>query len=362
MSEAATAALESPAAEAPPAPAASAVPAVRSGPSGVERAAIVLLSVGEEVGAEVLTHLDDAEIKKVSAAMVQLEALTAQAVTDTIETFFESMNGYTFNMGGMEQTERLLRKALPEEMVKLIMREVSTRHGVDIWRKLSSVDRNLLVAYLRGEHPQTVALVLSQVGPEAASKLLKSFDRKLANEVIMRMLRMQPVQTEALTSVEEALRIDFLVATANRRQTDTHASMAEIFNNFDSRTGAELMDDLSKVNERSAQKIANLMFTFKDLVKLDPASMQTMIQALDKEVITRALNGETEVIKMLFVSNMSSRSAKRLEDDILAQAGKLSRAEIEEAQSAILKTTKSLIDRGDIRIFNERSDEGGEEL
>jgi flagellar motor switch protein FliG len=328
--------------------------------SGVDKVAIILLALGDEAGAEILTFFDPEEITKVSTAMVRLGAVPGNAVTGVVESFFEKLSGYTLDMGGLEQTERLLRKALPEEMVKMIMQEVSNASGVDIWRKLATVDRDLLSAYLRVEHPQTAALVLSQLGPELAARLLKSFDRKLACEIINRMLKMGPVQTEALSRVEEVLRSDFLATTANRRRTDSHAVMAEIFNYFDGRTEGELMSALSQANKDSADKIQRLMFTFKDLAKMDAAAIQTIIQATDKEVLARALKNSHEGLKKLFLSNMSARSAKRLEDDWQAMPT-VSRSDVEAAQSTILKTTKSLIDKGEIRGAHDKEEDDEDE-
>lgn len=324
--------------------------------TGAQRAAILLSVMGEEVGAELLSQFDGNEIKNISSAMVTLSSLPGPKVAEVVEDFFDAVGISTYDVGGFEQTERLLRKALPEDVVKSIMQEVSSLSGVDIWRKLPTVDRGLLLSYLRGEHPQTVALILTQVGPDFASKVLKKFDRKLATEIIGRMLRMQPVQTDALNQVEDVLRMDFLAATAKRRKTDMHAAMAEIFNNFDGRTEAELMGELTRVNEVSAKKVQSLMFTFKDLIKLDAAAVQTLIQAVDKDVLPRALKSADETILNLFLGNMSARASKRVQDDMDA-LGNLSRSDLENAQGTILKITKGLMDKGEIRLGVEKRDD-----
>ena len=341
----------------PPPKAADAGAASRAGGlTGAQKAAILLSVLGEEQGAELLSQFDGAEIKNISSAMVSLNSLPGPVVTQVVEEFFNQVGISSYDIGGFDQTERLLRKALPEDVVKSIMQEVSSLSGVDIWRKLPTVDRGLLLAYLKGEHPQTIALILSQVGAEFASKILKKLDRRLATEIIGRMLRMQPVQTEALNRVEDVLRMDFLAATAKRRKTDMHAAMAEIFNNFDSRTEAELMGELTRVNETSAKKVQGLMFTFKDLVKLDAAAIQTVIQAVDKDALPRALKNADETIATLFLSNMSARTSKRVKDDMEA-LGTLSRSDVEAAQSTVLKTTKSLLDKGEIRLMNDKRDD-----
>ena len=324
--------------------------------TGIEKAAIILLALGDEAGGEILGFLDPDEITRLSTAMVRLGAVSGSLVNSVVESFFQSLGEFSFDMGGVEQTERLLRRALPEDMVKIIMHEVSNASGVDIWRKLSNIDRGVLVSYLRGEHPQTIAVILSQLSAEVSSRILKSFERKLATDVISRMLRMQPVQTEALNRIEETLRVDFLATTANRRRQDSHAGMAEIFNHFDGRTETELLASLGQVNSDSADRIQNLMFTFKDLAKFDSAALQTIIHAVERDVLARGLKSAPDAMKKLFLGNMSTRSAKRLEDDWVGMA-QLSRGEIETAQATMLRVTKGLIERGEIRSTREKEDE-----
>lgn len=324
--------------------------------SGVERAAVIVLTLKEDVAAEVLKFFDADEVTQLSIAMVRLRSLSATSIEGVVDGFLGALEKQSFVTGGLEHAEKLLRKIFPEDQVAAILAEVSNVTGVDIWRKLANVDRGLLVGYLKGEHPQTAALILSQLVPELSARLLRSFDRSTASDVISRMLRLQPVQSEALGRVEEALRIEFLDATAKRRRQDRHAGMAEIFNNFDSRTEGELMGELMRASPDSAEKVQLLMFTFKDLLRMDPASIQTIIQQADRDVMSRALRTADEALKALFFANMSARAVKRMEDDWGGMAPQ-GRAETESAQSALLKTAKELIAKGEIRSGRERDDD-----
>ena len=322
---------------------------------GTARAAVVLSMLDEEIGAEVLKHLDDDEIKTISTAMLELDNLNQKAAVEIADAFFASVQDYEFEVGGWDQVERLLRRALPDTIVDSMMQEVSSRSHVDIWRKLPNIDRGVLLAYLRGEHPQTIAFILSQVGPDFAAAILQKFARKLAVDVISRMLQMQPVHQEALGNVEEVLRVDFLTVQANRRKTDTHVSMAEVFNYFSTESEEVLMAELSQINDASAKKVKSLMFTFKDLVKLDSTAIQTALQAIDKDLLPKALAGATQPVVDLFLTNMSARSAQRLRTDMEA-VGTPNQADVDAAQTAILKTTRSLIDKGEIQLASRQLD------
>lgn len=323
--------------------------------SGIERAAIVLLALGDEIGAEVLQHFDPDEVTRVSIAMVRLRALNTVTIAGIADEFLRAVPE-TSDMGGMQQTEKLLRKALPADRVELVLSEINNASNSNIWRKLTNVDRGLLIAYLRGEHPQTVALILTQLGPELVARVLRSFDRIAARDVMDRMLRMQPVQSDTMMRVEEALRLEFLTTAGDRRRLDTHAGMAEVFNHLDSRTASDLMDELSRDNPESAEKVQRLMFTFEDVLKMDAASIQTLIQAADKDALSRLLRTAQESVKLVFFSNMSARSVSRMEDDWTAM-GPPARSDTEAAQLALLKTAKGLIDRGEIRSGREREDD-----
>ena len=329
--------------------------------NGVERAAIILLSLNDDVAAEVLKVFDPEEVTQLSIAMVKLKALSLSSIDSVIDLFLESMKSQAFVTGGLEQAERLLLKVFSQDQVNSILAEVSNVTGDDIWRKLANVDRGLLVAYLKGEHPQTTALILSQLGPELGARLLRSFERSVASDVIDRMLRLQPVQSEGLNRVEEALRVEFLDANTKRRRQDRHSRMAEIFNNFDSRTEAELMEGLGRANPEAAEKVQHLMFTLKDLLRMDAASIQTIIQTADRDILSRALRMADEPIKLLFFANMSARAVKRLEDD-WGGTPTPSRADTENSHVALLKSVKELLAKGEIRSGREREDDDDMDL
>ncbi|HRC26503.1 MAG TPA: flagellar motor switch protein FliG, partial [Alphaproteobacteria bacterium] len=193
---------------------------------------------------------------------------------------------------------------------------------------------------------------LSALPPELLAVLPDGF----ALEVIHRMLRMEAVQKDVLEEVEKTLRAEFMSNLARTQRRDSHELMAEIFNNLDRTAEAKFMQELEKSSPDSATKIRSLMFTFEDLLKLDPASVQTLIRGVDKDKLTLALKGSTESLRDLFFSNMSERAAKIMKEDMAAM-GPVRLREVEEAQQHIVSVAKDLEAKGEITIASGDSDD-----
>lgn len=321
-------------------------PGKPAGLKGVQKAAAIMLTLSDEDGARVLEFMDEDEIRVLSAAMADIGSVPASAMEGVVADFDEAVASFSSIAGSLEKTESILGKALPPEQVKAIMDEIR-KPSRGVWKKLSTIDRGLLSAYLKGEHPQTVALVLSQIEPEVTSRLLSTFPQPLAINVIGRMLKLLPVQKEVLEQLEENLETDLLASFSIKKKSDTHVAMAEVFNIFDKTTESRLMEALEQVNAPSSKRIRELMFTFEDLMRLEAAAMQTVIRAADKAVLAKALQGAPELIASAFLSNMSTRAAKTMTDDIAALQN-LPKAEIEACQSELIRLAKGLIDKGEI--------------
>ena len=313
---------------------------------GAQKAAAIMLTLSEEDGARVLEYMDEDEIRAISVAMADIGSVSADAMETVMGEFDEAVASFSSIAGSLEKTEALLGRALPADQVKAIMDEIR-KPSRGVWKKLSAIDRSLFSGYLKGEHPQTIALVLTQVEPEVSSRILSTFPQALAVNVVNRMLKLQPVQKEVLEQLEKNLETDLLSTFSIKKKVDTHVAMAEVFNNFDKPTESRLMEALEQVNAPSSKRIRDLMFTFEDLMRLDAAAMQTVIRAADKNTLAKALQGATELVSNAFLSNMSSRAAKVMTDDIAALQN-VPRPEIENCQTELIKLAKSLIDKGEI--------------
>lgn len=324
--------------------------------TGTEKAAIFLLSLGEEQTAKIFENLDDEEIMTISQTMASLGKVSSNVIERLFVEFAESMTSTNSLVGSLDSTERLLAKVLGKDRVGAIMEEIRGPAGRTMWEKLSNVNEETLATFLQKEYPQTVAVVLSKITPEHASRVLSHLPEGFAMEVIMRMLRMEAVQKEVLDDVEKTLRTEFMSNLARTSRRDSHEIMAEIFNNLERAVETRFMSALEERTPESAGKIRDLMFTFEDLARLDASAIQTIIRNADKEKLPTALKGASDAMKDLFFSNMSERAAKILKEDMAAM-GPVRLKDVEESQASLVSVAKTLADRGEIAIVSSKDED-----
>jgi flagellar motor switch protein FliG len=324
--------------------------------SGIQKAAIILMSVDEENATKVFNMMDDNEIKEISTTMASLGTISSETVERLFLEYVESMSGAGIVVGTYDTTERLLMKALGKERVDAIMEDIRGPAGRTTWDKLDNVNEEILATFLKNEYPQTIALVLSKVKADHTARILSVLPNDLAMEVIDRMLSMESVKKEVLDGVEKTLRVEFMSNLAKTQRRDTHEIMAEIFNNFDRNTESKFMGLLEEKNAEAAERIRNLMFTFEDLAKIDPAGIQSILRGANKDKLGTAMKGASETIKELFFSNMSERAAKLLREDMEAM-GPVRLKDVDEAQMGIVQIAKELAAKGEIVIAGDSADD-----
>ena len=323
--------------------------------SGAEKAAIVLMSLGEDAK-PLWSLLDEEEIKEVSQAMAGLGMVPSSVVEALVHEFVNRMAGGGSVMGSQDQTQRMLAQILPKEKLDGLMDEIRGPAGRNIWDKLGNVHETVLASYLKNEYPQTVAVVLAKVRPEHAAKVLAELPQDFAAECVMRMLAMEPVQRDILEKVETTLRTEFMSNLARTSKRDSHELMAEIFNNFDRQTESRFMGALEGKSNESADRIKALMFVFEDLGKLDSGGVQTLLRAVDKSDLALGLKGASDTLRNLFFSNMSERGGKLLKDE-MASMGPVRLKDVDAAQTRMVATAKELSARGEIVLSDGKSED-----
>tara|TARA_E500000318_G_scaffold2597_2_gene3321 strand:- start:1028 stop:2050 length:1023 start_codon:yes stop_codon:yes gene_type:complete len=326
------------------------------GITGPEKSAILLMSLGEEQAGKLFALLDDEEIKEISQVMAGLGTVSSNIVERLFVEFAEQVSSTGSLVGSMDSTERLLTKVLGNDRVNDIMEEIRGPAGRTMWDKLANVNEQVLANFLKNEYPQTVAVILGKIGQSHAGKVLSILPENFAMEVVMRMLRMEAVNKEIEKDVERVLRTEFMSNLARTNRRDSHEMMAEIFNNLDRATESRFLSALEERNKDSAEKIRSLMFTFEDLARIDPAGVQTLLRAVDKDKLTIALKGASEELKDLFFSNMSERAAKLLRED-MQSLGPMRLKDVEDAQTAMVTAAKDLSDRGELVIGGSGGDD-----
>lgn len=316
---------------------------------GPQKAAIFMLAVGDTHAAKLFEMMEDEEISELSQAMSQLGLVSADIVEKLFIEFADSLSSTGGLVGSHASTERLLFGALDSDRAKQIMEEIRGPAGRTMWEKLENVNETVLANYFKNEYPQTVAVVMSKIKPDHASRVLGMLPENFSMEVIMRMLRMEAVQKEVLDSIEVTLRTEFMTNLARTARRDSHEMMADIFNALDRSTESRFMTALEERNRESAEKIQALMFTFDDLSRLDDSGIQVLMRQVDKDQLALALKGASDEVKDMFFRNMSERAGKMMKEDMDAM-GAVRLKDVDEAQGVIVVSTKSLADAGDIVI------------
>jgi len=324
--------------------------------NGEEKAAVLLLALGPEFGKPIWAEMDEEDIRDLSRAMVKIGPITQGMLDDLLVEFVTSVSSNGSLSGNSDSTERLLLSFLPQDRVASIMEEIRGPAGRNMWEKLTHVQEDILAAYLKNEYPQTIAVVLSKIGTEQASKVLTLLPEELALDVIGRMLGLEAVQKDVLEKIEVTLRSEFMSTLTHTKRRDSYEHMAEIFNTFDRQTEARFLTTLEESRGEDAERIKALMFTFDDLTRLEPSAIQTLLQGADKAELALCLKGASEGAKDFFFANMSARGAKLLRDDMEA-LGPVRLKDVDEAQARMVSTAKDLAARGEIIIAKGKSDE-----
>lgn len=324
--------------------------------TGPQRAAVILLVLGEEHGKTIWQEFDDDEIRIITRAMAELGTVDADDVERLMLDFVGKLSSAGAVTGSFDRTISLLEKILPTEQVALIMEEIRGPAGRNMWQKLGNIDAVVLANFLKNEYPQTIAVILSKIRPDHSANVLRNLPNDLSIEVVGRMLRLESVQKEALDHIENTLRTEFVSTLTQTRRRDPHEMMAEIFNGFDRQTEIRFLSALDASNQESAERIRALMFTFEDLNKLDPAGLQTLMRQVDKDILARALKGASQSMRDFFFSAMSQRAAKNMQDD-MEGLGPLRLKEVDEAQTKLVQMTKDLADKGEIVLSKGNTDD-----
>jgi flagellar motor switch protein FliG len=324
--------------------------------TGPQKAAMLMLSLGEDHSAKLFNMMADEEIKELSQIMANLGTVSSNLVERLFIEFADQISSTGSLVGSYESTERLLMKSLSKDRVSAIMEEIRGPAGRTMWDKLGNVNEQVLANYLKNEYPQTVAVVLAKIKPDHAARVLSLLPENFAMEVIMRMLRMEAVQKEVLDGVEKTLRTEFMSNLARTQRRDAHELMADIFNNLDRNAENRFMSALEERNRESAERIKQLMFTFEDLTRIDAAGIQTLLRHVEKDKLAMALKGASEPVKDMFFKNMSERAGKMLREDMEAM-GPVRLRDVDQAQSLIVSMAKELAASGQIVISEGREED-----
>ena len=317
--------------------------------SGLQKASIIMMSVDENVAAKVFSLMTEDEIKRISQTMATLGSIKADTIESLMDEFSDNLVEGGGVIGDLQTAEKILTKVLGAEKVSSMLEDLSGPVGRDTWEKLNNVNEEVLASFLKNEYPQTAALVLSKLRTSQAARILSVLPDDFTLEVLQRMITLEPVKREILVDIETTLQAEFMSNLSASSETDSYEQIADIFNNFDRNTETKFLELLDNNDPESAERIRELMFTFDDLVQIDPAGIQALIRKADKDKLAVALKGANDQIRELFFSNMSERAAKIMKEDMESK-GPVRMRDVDEAQMAVVNTAKEMADSGELII------------
>ncbi|GAB6067253.1 flagellar motor switch protein FliG [Methylothermus subterraneus] len=317
--------------------------------SGVDRAGLLLLAVGQKRAAQVLRRLSPRDVQLVGMAMARLENIRAETVEEVVTMFLEHIRGQTrFGVRTEEYVREVLIEALGEEEAKeLIDRILLNRNSRGI-EQLKWMEPRAIAELLRIEHPQIVAILMSLLEPNQAAAVLEHLPEMMRYDIVMRIAGLETVQPDALKELD-AIMEEQLMGKTNLKSSRLGGveRAAEILNMADRSIETQILEKLAEKAPDLAQQIQDKMFVFEDLVKLDDRSVQTLLREISTDTLLLALRGTDEALRQKIFGNMSRRAAEMLRDDLeAAPPAKLS--EVEAAQKEILQVAKRLADAGEI--------------
>jgi flagellar motor switch protein FliG len=320
--------------------------------SGVERAAILLLTLGESEAAEILKHMGAKDVQRLGRSMAELTNVSKDEVRSVLSEFTAAVDMQTsVGVGSDEFVRKVLVNALGDEKAASLMDRISLggqRKGLDA---LKWMDSRAISELVRNEHPQIIAIVLSYLEPDQAAEVLAHFSGPMRADLITRVATLDGVQPSALAELDDMMEKQFAAAGASGKSSALGGlkAAAEMLNLLDSSMGTAIMADIGKTDERLSQSIQDLMFVFDDLLEIDDRGMQELLRQVPADKLLIALKGVDDNFKNKVYKNMSQRAAEMLKSDLEAK-GPVRLADVEAAQKEILLAARKLADEGTINL------------
>lgn len=325
--------------------------------SNTERAAVLLLLLGEEQAADIIKYLDPKEVQALGAAMVAVVDLSQDAVNVVLDDFISTIRRQTtLGLGSIDYVENVLRKALGEDKAASVLGRImpgSASRGLEILRWM---DARSIAEMIRLEHPQVIAIILSVLEYEVAADVLNFLPGESRPEIMQRIGALETVQPAAMKELEQIMKTQFSNnSSAKSSSFGGVKTAAKIMNFVKVDIESKLMSGLVEMDPDIAQRIQDNMFTFDNLINVDNRSIQTLMRNIEPDLLMTALKGADEAVKQKFFDNMSARARVMFIDDMEAK-GPLRISDVEEAQKSAMRIARKLADSGELVLAGRGDD------
>ena len=325
--------------------------------TGPQKAAIFLLAMGEEFTTSFFKGLDEGSIKKIGKYMSDITYISSNVLDVVLGEFLKNFQGdANLAVSGRDFLEQVVGKTLDEETAREVFKVIGDEKHHVPFSDLVYIPADDLVNMLKGEHPQTIALILSYLPQEKAAEILSVLPEEIKADVGIRILKIGQVQDDIIRELDEALTKDFSNIGVTTRKFDGVDKLADILNEVDGKTEEYVLAHIEKEDGDLAEKIRQKMFVFEDLLQVDDKSFREVLQNIDNEGLVKALKTASEELKEKIFSNLSERAAEMLREDMEVQ-GPVRLKEVEEAQQNIMRTAKKLEADGRIVLGSKGKEE-----
>ena len=326
--------------------------------SGTERAAVFLMTLGEEAASAVLKQLEPREVQGIGIAMTSVPSISRTALSAVVAEFTAALEEQTaIGMGSEDYLRNVLVQAIGEDRARSLIDRILVRGSTTGLESLKWMDGRAVADMIRNEHPQIVAIVLSYLDSDQSAEVLAHLPERVRSDLIRRIASLETINPNALEEHDRILEQQF--AGSNTGKASVVGGLkraADILNFLDTASESLILDEIREHDEPLGTRIQELMFTFENLLELDDKSAQRLLREVNNEQLVAALKGAPGEIKTLLLKNMSRRAAEALEEDLEAK-GPMRVSEVEAAQKEILAIVRRLADEGEVVLGGKGGDE-----
>jgi len=318
--------------------------------TGPQKAAIFFLAMGEEFTQSFFKELDEVKIKKIGKQMSEINYISSDALNVVMEEFFSSMDSNdeaSLSISGREFLQEVVTKTLDKDTAREVFRVIGDDIKKTPFSDLEYISAENLVSMLKGEHPQTIALILSYIPQGKAAEILTLLPDDIKGDIALRLVKIGEVQDDIVREIDETLKKDLTVGGVSARKFDGIEALASILNEVDGKTEEYVLAQIEKDDADLAEDIKQKMFVFEDLLQIDSRGFREILQNVDNQGLAKALKTASEEMKEMIFGNLSERASEMLKEDIEVM-GPVKLSEVEEAQQSIIKAAKKLEEEGKI--------------
>lgn len=322
---------------------------------GPEKAAALLLYMGKPLASRMLMQFDSDELKQITRSVAELGSVPVPMLEILVEEFASQFAHGVDLLGSPGEVQQMLDGVLPPEQIADVMSDVTGNSNHAVWDRLSHVPEAVFAGYLAKEHPQTAAIIVSNISPAYAAKVVGKLPRELRNELMRRMLNIAPVTEFAIRIIQGQLQEDLLSNVSRQTGSGQNARMADIINKMERDQMEDVMQSLAAARPKDAEVLRQLMFTFDDIIKLNARARTMLFEKIPTELVVVALKRTDAAFRDAILSSLATR-ARRMVESELANGGPASQRDVLKARRTIADAALELASTGDIEL-NSSEDE-----